>query len=82
MTYKEELSNTLYRMADVAKGLSKAARVLGIQRDKFVETIEAAAETVKTQAVSTVPFQAECPECGKRITVAFVNGQRRVKWSE
>ena len=80
MTERENMANSLYRIAGIARGLSRASRILGIQRDIFVQEMETAADMIKTQAVSTVPFQSECPECGKKITVAFVNGQRRVKW--
>jgi hypothetical protein len=82
MTEREQLAQALVKRAEIAQGLSKATYILGMQRDKFVELMTKAAEAVKTQAVSTVPFQSECPECKRKITVAFVNGQSRVKWSE
>ena len=81
MTERESIAQELMKRANIAQGLSKATFILGMKRDKFVELMTAAADVVRSQAISTVPFQSECP-CGKKITVAFVNGQRRVKWSE
>ena len=51
---------------------------MGLSRDQFVLLMSRAATALKEY--SPAPFQSECPGCGKRITVAFVNGQRKVKW--
>ena len=82
MTERESIAQELMKRANIAQGLSKATFILGMKRDKFVELMTAAADVVRSQAISTVPFQSECPKCKNKITVAFVNGQRRVKWSE
>lgn len=78
MTDNEKIAEALTRLGNIAAGTSKATRFLGYSRDQFVTLMNRAAEAVKGN--SPVPFQAECPGCGKKITVAFVNGQRRVKW--
>lgn len=78
MTDNEKIAEALTRIGSIASGMSKATRILGFSRDQFVMMMSRAAEAVKGN--SPAPFQSECPGCGKKITVAFVNGQRRVKW--
>lgn len=78
MTENEKIAEALTRIGSIASGMSKATRFLGYSRDQFVTLMNRAAEAVKGN--SPAPFQSECPGCGKKITVAFVNGQRRVKW--
>ena len=78
MTDNEKIAEALTRISSIASGMSKATRILGFSRDQFVMMMSRAAEAVKGN--SPAPFQSECPGCGKKITVAFVNGQRRVKW--
>ena len=78
MTENENLADVLQKLGDIAMGTSKATMFLGLPRDKFVYALHKAAHIIKSK--SDVPFQSECPGCGKKITVAFVNGQRRVKW--
>lgn len=78
MTENEKIAEALTRISSIASGMSKATRILGFSRDQFVMMMSRAAMALKESGPA--PFQSECPGCGKKITVAFVNGQRRVKW--
>lgn len=80
MTDRERIVEALTKRAEIAMGLSKATMILGMSRNSFVTLMNDAATALKSQTASTVPFQSECPTCKRKITVAFVNGQRRVKW--
>jgi len=79
MTDNEKLAAALQKMAEIAMGTSKATMFLGHSRDWFVRAMQEAARIIK-ESQTNVPFQSECPGCKKKITVAYVNGQRRVKW--
>ena len=78
MTDNEKLADTLQKLGEIAMGTSKATMFLGHSRDQFSRVMQAAARIIREK--SPAPFQCECPGCGKKITVAYVNGQRRVKW--
>lgn len=78
MTDNEKMAEALQKMGDIALGMSRATRFMGYSRDQFVLLMSRAAMALKESGPA--PFQSECPGCGKKITVAFVNGQRRVKW--
>lgn len=80
MNEKEKLVSHLSRTADIARGLNKTARILGIQRDSFIQMLEDAANEIREQQAGYVPFSSSCPTCKKRFTVALVNGMRKVKW--
>lgn len=78
MTDNEKLAEALKKMGNIAQGMSKATMFLGHSRDWFVTAMLSAADIIKKK--DPAPFQCECPGCKKKITVAYVNGQRRVKW--
>ena len=78
MTEREKLAEALSRMADIAMGTSKATMFLGRPRDTFVKLMTEAATVVREN--SPAPFQSECPTCGRRITVAYIDGKRRTRW--
>ena len=78
MTENESMAETLRKLGDIAMGMSKATRFMGLSRDQFVLLMSKAAAALK--GASQAPFQSECPGCKRKITVAYVNGQRRVKW--
>lgn len=78
MTEREKLAEDLNRMADIAMGTSKATRFLGKSRDQFVRTLTEAATVIRGSA--SAPFQSECPTCGRRITITYIDGKRRTRW--
>ena len=82
MTDAEKLAQQLDRIANVVNGLGKTAHIVGIGRDQFSWIMTKSAEALRERTLPSVPFQSECPGCKRKITVAFVNGQRKVKWSE
>lgn len=78
MTEREKLAEILNKFADIAMGTSKATRFLGLSRDQFVRTMTEAATAIKGNTM--VPFQSECPTCGRRITITYIDGKRRTRW--
>ena len=79
---EERLIGQLSRLCDIAMGLNKNAKVLGVPRDAFARYMTEAAEIVKEKQAVVIPFQSECPTCNRKFTVVYVDGARKVKWDE